>query len=109
MAKVTLVYTCKVCGEVTAMGRGMGSAGPKAPAYCAACGSPDLTSRKLHSALPEGWHLVPCTGEAHANPHVDNCSVCAPRWGLVAVPVEYPTLDAYREAQALRLAGDEVT
>lgn len=25
--------------------------------------------------------LVPCTGEAHSNPHIDNCMLCAPRWG----------------------------
>jgi hypothetical protein len=33
----------------------------------------------------DGYKLVPCTGEAHSNPHIDNCSVCAPRWGLVMV------------------------
>lgn len=22
-----------------------------------------------------------CIGEAHSNPHVDNCSVCMPNWG----------------------------
>lgn len=21
--------------------------------------------------------------DAHSNPHVDNCSICAPRWGVV--------------------------
>lgn len=25
--------------------------------------------------------LQPCTGEAHNNPYIDNCGVCAPRWG----------------------------
>jgi hypothetical protein len=25
--------------------------------------------------------LVPCTGEAHSNPHIDHCMLCAPRWG----------------------------
>ena len=25
--------------------------------------------------------LVPCTGEAHSNAFIDNCMVCAPRWG----------------------------
>lgn len=24
-----------------------------------------------------------CTGEAHANLYVDNCSQCKPRWGVV--------------------------
>jgi len=27
--------------------------------------------------------LVPCPGEAHHNPYVDNCGHCAPRWGEV--------------------------
>lgn len=26
--------------------------------------------------------LVECTGEAHSNPHIDNCGLCSPRWGL---------------------------
>ncbi len=25
-------------------------------------------------------HMVPCPGEAHSNPHIDNCSLCAPNW-----------------------------
>ena len=25
--------------------------------------------------------LVPCTGEAHSNAFIDNCMICAPRWG----------------------------
>ncbi len=25
--------------------------------------------------------LFPCPGEAHSNPYIDNCMVCAPRWG----------------------------
>lgn len=24
-----------------------------------------------------------CNGEAHSNPHIDNCSVCMPNWGVV--------------------------
>ena len=27
--------------------------------------------------------LEKCHGEAHSNPYIDNCGVCAPRWGLV--------------------------
>lgn len=42
-----------------------------------------------------GHHLVPCDGEAHRNPHIDNCLTCAPRWGFVEIPVEYPTLAEY--------------
>lgn len=25
--------------------------------------------------------LIACTGEAHANPFIDNCPRCMPRWG----------------------------
>ena len=25
-----------------------------------------------------------CNGEAHGNPHIDNCGVCMPNWGWVA-------------------------
>lgn len=51
--------------------------------------------------IPKGWHteLVkgyryqvrngfraePCPGEAHSNAYIDNCSHCAPNWGVVAV------------------------
>lgn len=28
-------------------------------------------------------YLVKCHGKAHSNPYIDNCSICAPRWGLV--------------------------
>lgn len=24
-----------------------------------------------------------CNGEAHSNPHIDNCGVCMPHWGWV--------------------------
>lgn len=30
-----------------------------------------------------GLALVPCDGEAHSNPHIDNCARCAPRWGWI--------------------------
>ena len=52
-----------------------------------------------------GMHFVPCTGAAHSNPHIDNCMCCAPRWGQVLVPVEYPTMDAYR----MREEATEIT
>lgn len=28
--------------------------------------------------------MVPCNGEAHSNPWIDNCMVCAPRWGAIS-------------------------
>ena len=34
-----------------------------------------------------GYRLIPCDGAAHSNPHIDNCSLCAPRWGWREVPV----------------------
>ena len=34
----------------------------------------------------DGYHFEPCPGEAHSNPNIDNCMVCAPRWGVVMVP-----------------------
>lgn len=37
-------------------------------------------------ALLDKYHLEPlkrCTGEAHSNAFIDNCMVCAPRWGFV--------------------------
>ena len=36
----------------------------------------------LKCAEKEGY-LEKCTGEAHSNPWIDHCGVCAPRWGLV--------------------------
>jgi hypothetical protein len=32
--------------------------------------------------------LAPCRGEAHSNPHIDNCLTCAPRWGFVGPKVK---------------------
>lgn len=37
------------------------------------------------SCAREFGMLVPCPGEAHSNPFIDNCGVCMPRWGLVEV------------------------
>ncbi len=36
----------------------------------------------------KGFRLAPCTGEAHGNPHIDNCGVCfGETWGWVTRPV----------------------
>ncbi len=40
---------------------------------------------ELHSAGLGDFEA--CPGGAHSNPHIDNCSHCAPRWGWVG-PVE---------------------
>ncbi len=34
-------------------------------------------------AKPEEAGDVPCPGDAHSNPYIDNCMICAPRWGTV--------------------------
>lgn len=34
---------------------------------------------KLVAAKEAG--LVPCIGEAHSNAYIDNCLLCAPKWG----------------------------
>jgi hypothetical protein len=34
-----------------------------------------------------GYRAEVCTGEAHSSPHIDNCSLCAPNWGIRAVKV----------------------
>ena len=43
-------------------------------------------------------HLVECTGAAHSNIYIDNCAMCMPRWGVVEIPIQYATLEAYRDA-----------
>jgi hypothetical protein len=36
----------------------------------------------LMAAIAEAeTRAVPCHGEAHANPNIDNCAICAPFWG----------------------------
>ena len=41
----------------------------------------NATTYTLPSREPTG--LVPCPGDAHSNPHIDNCMICAPDWGHV--------------------------
>lgn len=43
-----------------------------------------------------GYRLVPCDRPAHSNPHIDNCNLCAPRWGWVEIPERFNTLEEYR-------------
>jgi hypothetical protein len=51
-------------------------------------------SEKVRLSLGRAFHragiplLTPCRAEAHTNPHIDNCGVCAPRWGLVGDTVK---------------------
>lgn len=55
--------------------------------------------------VKKGHHLVACPGAAHSNAHIDHCGLCAPRWGYIEIPVEYATLEAYREAKYRERAG----
>lgn len=36
-----------------------------------------------HPGWPALAPLTACDGPAHANPHIDNCGLCAPRWGFL--------------------------
>lgn len=49
----------------------------------------------------EPMHLVACPGEAHSNPHIDNCGICAPRWGKVEIPLRFATYQEYQDAREL--------
>lgn len=43
------------------------------------------TATELGDLLAQ-FNIAPlevCTGEAHSNAFIDNCMVCAPRWGFV--------------------------
>lgn len=42
------------------------------------------------------YHLVPCTGAAHSNGHIDNCNLCAPFWGQILLPSAFDNLTAWR-------------
>lgn len=50
-------------------------------------------------ACRQGFRLVACDGVAHSNAHIDNCGLCAPRWGWVEIPEAFATLDAYRASR----------
>src|ERR1700722_7957428 len=45
---------------------------------------------EIEQMLKDVYDIDPirkCEGEAHANPFIDNCMVCAPRWGFAGVHV----------------------
>ena len=50
----------------------------------------------------KGFHLVPCPGDAHGpnGAYIDNCMLCAPLWGDIAIPTWARDLDHYRDAAA---------
>lgn len=35
--------------------------------------------------LRNGYHHEPCPGQAHSEPNIDNCGMCSPLWGVIAV------------------------
>lgn len=43
--------------------------------------------KEIYRRKPTG-QMLPCTGDAHSNPYIDNCMICAPRWG--EVPAYHP-------------------
>lgn len=43
---------------------------------------------------------IPCPGEAHSNPFIDNCWTCAPRWGVIMVEATDPRAVEYFAVQA---------
>lgn len=46
-------------------------------------------------------NLVDCPGEAHSNAFIDNCSICAPRWGKVEETAPLDLTDARSSGRAL--------
>lgn len=43
------------------------------------------TRKELEAAIADALARAtePCCGEAHSNPHIDHCGMCAPFWGCV--------------------------
>ena len=48
--------------------------------------------------------LVKCVGEAHENAFIDNCMLCAPRWGKM-MSYEPPTVESVLEGYAVPLSA----
>lgn len=46
------------------------------------------TERAKGKPARRGFVLIECEGEAHSNPYIDNCMMCAPRWGWREVKAE---------------------
>jgi hypothetical protein len=45
---------------------------------------------RIYERQPTG-RMLPCPGDAHSNPYIDNCMICAPRWGEIPerAPVDF--------------------
>lgn len=87
--KFLRILVCEKCSALTAPQKGSID-------QCESCGSKDVGPRYPKPGPRPGFHFVPCPGEAHSNAHIDNCMLCAPRWGLVEIPTAYENLAAYR-------------
>ncbi len=61
-------------------------------------------SKHTAGAVKKGWILIPCDGEAHDNPRIDNCGACAPRWGEIEV---HEASFRIGQRRALRVPGSE--
>lgn len=53
--------------------------------------------------------LIPCPGEAHGNPNIDHCTICAPRWNQVpATPAPKIMIADLDRIRSERLALQEL-
>ncbi len=54
------------------------------------CADPSADRQNFIDAIEDAGipPLEVCTGEAHSNAFIDNCSLCAPRWGFVGKAVK---------------------
>jgi hypothetical protein len=43
----------------------------------------EIYDRMARTGKPQLWTVTACTAEAHSNPFIDHCYVCAPNWGIV--------------------------
>lgn len=51
-----------------------------------------IHDRRARVGKPETYSVQKCTGEAHSNPYIDHCMVCAPEWGIVVSITEIKIL-----------------
>jgi hypothetical protein len=50
--------------------------------YLALKASPESIEEELENRF-DIEPITKCDSETHSNPHIDNCGVCAPRWGWI--------------------------
>lgn len=51
---------------------------------------PSAAILKIRDKLREAGipDLKQCDGEAHRNPYIDHCGLCAPRWGWIGAEIK---------------------